>query len=145
MQDMMFLVIVSDLHFGAQCERSCIRWNDLVEDLEQCRLASSIVADHSNVFSTFDFKADILKKHLAVKSLGKIFDHQYIITAYAGRFQCQMHLLCSILGLLDQRHLVEQLFTALGTLDGLLTVKGAELLDYGLLVLDLALLVEIFL
>ena len=61
MQDVMFLVIITDLYLGTEGESTTVCRNNLIQYLQQCSLSSSIVTDDRYVLATVDFKTDILK------------------------------------------------------------------------------------
>ena len=143
MQNMVFLIIVSDLNLGTQGKASCISIHNSIENLQNCGLTSTIVANQGNTLPTFDFKINICKQSLSWESLGKSFYSKYIISTDKTWFQGNTHLVINFNWFLNALDLVQHFYTALSTLNGFLTVKGAELGDNSLLMFDLSLLVQV--
>ena len=77
----MFLIIISDLDFGAQRKTSFIGRKKIVKDLQHGSFASTVVSDKSYTFSTFDLEGDIMKQFLSRETFGKIFYSENIISA----------------------------------------------------------------
>ena len=67
MKNMMFLVIVSDMHVCPKCKASAVSRQNPVQDFKEGCLAGSVISDYRYMFASFDFKADIFKKGLGRK------------------------------------------------------------------------------
>ena len=65
----MFLVVITDRHFGSKCEFALIRCDNLIDDLQKCCLSGSVITNHSDMFATFDLKTDIMEENLIIKLL----------------------------------------------------------------------------
>ena len=61
MQNMVFLVIVSNLHFGTKGKASCVSFHDSVENLQNGGLTSTVIADQGYTLTTLDLKINICK------------------------------------------------------------------------------------
>ena len=90
---MMFLVVVTDLYFGTKGKLAGIRRKNLVQDLKQCSLACTVIADQGDPLPTLDLKRNILEKGLSWKRFGKIFHSKYVIAADKTRLQGKTHLI----------------------------------------------------
>ena len=61
MQNMMLLVIITDLNLGAKGKPSGVSCYDSIENFQNCSLASAIVSNQSHTLSALDLKINIGK------------------------------------------------------------------------------------
>ena len=108
---------------------------------EDCGLAGPIVADDGDALAAFYLKVQIREECHAVETLGKLTDGENVISAGDAWFQRNVHRVVDFGRFFQKIHLGKHFFTALGALDGFLTVKGFEFGDNLLLMADLLLLV----
>ena len=143
MQHMMLLIVVADLDIGAQPDLAVIRGEQLVDDLQDRGLAGSVIPDDGYVLALFDVHGEVLKEGEGAKVLGKVLDVENVVSADEFRLEGKVHIRPRLRGLFQNLDLVQHFLPALRTLDRFLPVKGFELVDDCLLVLDLTLLLEI--
>ena len=91
-----------------------------------------------------DLKADILKKLLAVKAFGQMFNCQDVRSADTGRLKRKVHFADAFNGLFNRSDTVQHFFPAFSPLDGFLPVERTKFLDDCLLMLYFTLLVHVF-
>ena len=70
----MLLVVIADLNLSAKGKRSSVGGLYLVQNLEECGFARSVVADDGNMFPPFDLEAYILEEGMSVKLFGEPFN-----------------------------------------------------------------------
>ena len=141
---MVFLIVISDLYFGTQSEGTAVGTDHLVQDLKKSSLPCPVIADDGHMFSPLDLKTDVPEKNLAVELFRKPLYRKHVVPAGISGFKSKMHLLDSLCRFLNRIDLLQHFFPALCPAYGLLTVKGAKLLDDSLLMPDLSLLIQIF-
>ena len=77
----MFLIVVADIDLGTKIYRTGVRLYYSVYELKYGSLASSVITDKGNAFTTLYVNVNIVKECYAVKAFGKFPDSQNIITA----------------------------------------------------------------
>ena len=81
MQNMMFLIVITDLHLGTKGKFAGICLNKTVDDLQHGGLSGSVVSDQCHTLAAFDIKGDIGEQGLSRKGLGKRFHVEHIVSA----------------------------------------------------------------
>ena len=71
-QNVMLLIIVSDMDIGAEANRSGIGSNLTDDDFQKRRLSGTVAANDCNVFAAKKIKGDVIKKPVLIKGLGKV-------------------------------------------------------------------------
>ena len=69
---MVLLVVVSDVHVGAEAHSAGKRRELPDDDFQKGRFAGSVVADDSGVFSALNVKGNVIKKALVLKAHGQM-------------------------------------------------------------------------
>ena len=141
MKDLVLLVVVADVHLGAQTYLAGIGGQQLIDDFKESGLAGAIVADDGHPLPAFDFKIYVRKQGLAVKGLAQTGDGKHILAAFHIRLQPDVHGVVDIHGLFQPVNLFQHLFPALGPADGFFPVKGFKFGNNRLLVPDFLLLI----
>ena len=64
MKDVVFLIVVTNLHIGTQCKGTAVCLDYIVQNLEKRSFSSSVVANDGYMFPTLDFETDVGEKCL---------------------------------------------------------------------------------
>ena len=141
MKDLVLLIVVADVHLGAQTYLAGIGGQQLVDDFKESGLAGAVVADDGHPFPALDFKIYVCEQGLAVKRLAQAGNGKHILAAFHIRLQPDIHGVVDVYGLFQPVDLIQHLFPALGPADGFFPVKGFKLGNDCLLVPDFLLLI----
>ena len=80
MKNMMFLVIITDLHLGTKRKFSGICFEKTIDNFQHGSFAGSVVSDQCHTFATFDIKRNIGEQSLSRKCLGEFLHMQDIVS-----------------------------------------------------------------
>ena len=64
MKDVVFLIVVANLHIGTQCKGTAVCLNHIVQNLEKRSFSGSVVANDGYMFPSLDLETDIGEKCL---------------------------------------------------------------------------------
>ena len=64
MKDVVFLIVVTNLHIGTQCKGTAVCPDHIVQNLEKRSFSGSVVANDGYMFPTLDLETDICEKCL---------------------------------------------------------------------------------
>ena len=62
MQDLVFLVVVADMDFGAEPDRSCVRVGKSDQYLEKSGFAGTVVSDQCDFFASSYLQIEVVEQ-----------------------------------------------------------------------------------
>ena len=74
MENLMFLIIVTDVNFRTETKITAIRRNELINDFEDRCLSRTVIADKGHTLTPFNIHGYILKQILTVITFCQIFN-----------------------------------------------------------------------
>ena len=140
---MMFLIIVSDGYITAQMNLAGIGSDQFIDDLQDCGLAGSVIADDRYMFALFQLKIKMFEQGKGAEGLRQIFHTKNVIAAGVLGFQLKVHVGAYLSGFVQDFDLIQHFHTAFGAADGFFPIKRPQLLNDFFLMFDLLLLLHI--
>jgi len=67
MEQLMFLIVVPDVHIRPEHDGSAVRQKQFVDDLKNRRLAGSVIADQRHALPTLNLKREIVKQRMCAE------------------------------------------------------------------------------
>ena len=54
MENVVFLIVITDFHIRAETERAAVSGNQVIQYFQKCGFAGAVVSDNGNMFSALD-------------------------------------------------------------------------------------------